>query len=141
MAWTGTWPGTTRPLRVEAAAFQGKPVFFSLTGSWTKPERMKSTEKKSLGERISRIIEVIVLCTLLVGSVFLARRNYRQGRGDRAGALRLAAVMFLLEMGLWLCRCHFATIGDSLDLLSSPSAPHYSSLELPGPSTWQWNRG
>jgi predicted Ser/Thr protein kinase len=116
MAWTGTWPGTPRPLRVEAAAFQGKPVFFSLTGSWTKPERMKSTEKKSLGERISRIIEVIVLCTLLVGSVFLARRNYRQGRGDRAGALRLAAVMFLLEMGLWLCRCHFATIGDSLDL-------------------------
>ena len=28
MAWTGAWPGTTRPLRVEAAAFHGKPVFF-----------------------------------------------------------------------------------------------------------------
>ena len=38
MAWTGSWPGTTRPLRVEAAAFQGKPVFFSLIGSWTKPD-------------------------------------------------------------------------------------------------------
>jgi serine/threonine protein kinase len=116
MAWTGSWPGTTRPLRVEAAAFQGKPVFFSLIGDWTKPQRMKSTEKKSIGEQAGRIVGLIVLCTLLAGSVFLARRNYRQGRGDRAGALRLAAVIFLLEMGLWLCRCHFATIGDTIGL-------------------------
>jgi serine/threonine-protein kinase len=116
MAWTGNWPGTTRPLRVEAAAFQGKPVFFSLIGDWTKPERMKSTEKKSVGERASGIIGPLVFCALLVGSALLARRNYRQGRGDRAGALRLAAVMFLLEMGLWLCRCHFATARDSFGL-------------------------
>jgi serine/threonine protein kinase len=116
MAWTGSWPGTTRALRVEAAAFQGKPVFFSLIGDWTKPERMQSTDKKSIGEQATRIISVVVLCTLLGFSVLLARRNYRQGRGDRAGALRLAGVMFMLEMSLWLCRGHFATIGDTLGL-------------------------
>jgi serine/threonine protein kinase len=116
MAWTGNWPGTARPLRVEAAAFQGKPVFFSLIGDWTKPERVKSTEKKSIGERAERIIGLVVFCALLAGSVFLARRNYRQGRGDRSGALRLATVMFLLEIGLWLCRCHFGSIGDAFGL-------------------------
>ena len=116
MAWTGNWPGTTRPLRVEAAAFQGKPVFFYLIGDWTKPERVISAEKKSIGERAAKIISVVVFCALLAGSVFLARRNYRQGRGDRAGALRLAGVMFLLEMSLWLCRCHFAAIGASIGL-------------------------
>ncbi|MGA8428383.1 MAG: hypothetical protein WB729_01075, partial [Candidatus Sulfotelmatobacter sp.] len=116
MAWTGVWPGTTRPLRVEAAAFQGKPVFFSLIGDWTKPSRMKSTEKESIGQRSGRIIGIVVLCTLLVGSVLLARRNYRQGRGDREGALRLAFVMFLLEMALFLCRSHFASLGDTLGL-------------------------
>jgi serine/threonine protein kinase len=116
VAWTGSWPGTTRPLRVEAAAFQGKPVFFSLIGDWTKPERMKNTEKQSIGERSNKIIGFIVLGALLVGSVLLARRNYRQGRGDRAGAFRLANVMFLLEMGLFLCLCHFASIGDSIGL-------------------------
>ncbi len=116
MAWTGTWPGTTRPLRVEAAAFQGKPVFFSLIGDWTKPERMKSTEKKSIGQRANRIIGPLVLFTMLIGSAFLARRNYRQGRGDRAGAFRLAGVMFLLEIALWLCRGHFSSLGDSLGL-------------------------
>ena len=116
MAWTGTWPGTTRPLRVEAAAFQGKPVFFSLIGSWTKPEREKSTEKKTIGQWIGKIFGLLLLCTLLVGSGFLARWNYRRGRGDREGALRLALVMFAMEMGLFLCRSHFATIGDTIGL-------------------------
>jgi Protein kinase domain len=110
MAWTGNWPGSGRPMRVEAAVFQGKPVFFDLIGDWTKPEREKSTEKKSISKRVGEIIGNLILFTLLAGSVFLARRNYRQGRGDRTGALRLAMVMFLLEMGLWLCRSHFATI-------------------------------
>jgi serine/threonine protein kinase len=117
-AWHGPEAGRGRRVRVrvEAAAFQGKPVFFSLIGEWTKPQRMKSTEKKSVGERAEKIISLVVVCTLLVGSVLLARKNYRQGRGDRAGALRLAAVMFLLDMGLWLCRCHFATINDTFGL-------------------------
>ena len=116
MAWTGSWPGTTRPLRVEAAAFQGKPVFFSLIGSWTKPERMTSTEKKSIGERVNRIVGLILFCSLLVGSGFLARGNYRRGRGDRKGAFRLALVMFALEIGLFLCRSHFGSFGESLFL-------------------------
>jgi serine/threonine protein kinase len=116
MAWTGTWPGTTRPLRAEAAAFQGKPVFFSLSGSWTKPERMKGTEKKSIGQWIGKVFGLLLLCTLLVGSGFLARRNYLRRRGDREGALRLALVMFALEMGSFLCRGHFATVGDAIGL-------------------------
>jgi len=116
MAWTGSWPGTSRPLRVEAAALHGKPVFFSLIGDWTKPERMKDTEQKNLGQRANSIIQTLVFGILLAGSVFLARRNYRMGRGDRAGALRLATVMFALEIGSWLCRSHFATIDDTFGL-------------------------
>jgi serine/threonine protein kinase len=116
MAWTGTWPGTSRPLRVEAAAFQGKPVFFSLVGDWTKPQRMKSMEKKSIGDWIGRIFGLVLLCTLLVGSGLLARRNYRRGRGDREGALRLALVILALEMGLFFCRSHFSSIGDTIGL-------------------------
>jgi serine/threonine-protein kinase len=116
MAWTGTWPDTTRPLRIEAAAFHGKPVFFSLIGDWTKPERITNTEKKTIGQRISRIVGLCLLVSLLVGAASLARKNYRLGRGDREGAFRLASVMFMLEMGLWLCRSHFRTIGDALGL-------------------------
>jgi serine/threonine-protein kinase len=47
----------------------------------------------------------------------LARRNYRQGRGDREGAFRLASVMFALELLLWLCRGHLYPSIDMIGLL------------------------
>ncbi len=113
-AWTGTWPGTNRPLRVEAAAYRGKPVFFSLIGDWTKPDRMKSAED-SFGKKFGRAVSVFLFLSALFGAIFLARRNYRQGRADRDGAIRLAGIIFVLQMLLWLCRAHFvmglATIG------------------------------
>jgi len=115
-AWTGVWPGTTRPLRVEAASFQGKPVFFRLVGDWTKPGRMVSTEKKKFGEQAQGIVFLLVLVFGLGGGAFLARRNYLRGRGDREGAFRLAIVMFLLEMALFVCRSHLATIVDAIGL-------------------------
>jgi serine/threonine-protein kinase len=114
-AWTGKWPGTDRPLRIEAASYRGKPVFFSLIGEWTKPERQKA-EDNSLGVRIRSAVMVVLLIAMLSGASFFARRNYRQGRGDREGALRLATVMFGLEILLWLCRSHMVAGVQTLGL-------------------------
>jgi len=110
-AWTGKWPGSDWPLRVEAAALKGKPVFFSLIGPWTTPNRVHQNESRG---QIVSLIFLAVLVFVLFGSAVLARRNYRQGRGDRQGAFRLASVMFVMAMAVWLCRGHLA---PSLDLL------------------------
>src|SRR5450432_3387462 len=119
LAWTGTWPGnspnTARALRVEAASSRGKPVFFSLIGDWTKPERAKGDERTA-GDKARSILGVSLLVAMVLGAVFLARKNYRQGRGDRVGAARLALVMFCLEMVLWLCRSHFVPSLDTFYL-------------------------
>jgi len=104
-AWTGTWPGTSRPLRVEAGAFSGKPVFFSLIGDWTKANRVKQPAQ-SFGKKAAQIVTIFIFLSLLIGAVLLARRNYRHGRADHEGAFRLAAVMFVLDMLLWFCRTH-----------------------------------
>jgi serine/threonine-protein kinase len=104
-AWTGVWPETSRPMRVEAAALQGRPVYFSLIGDWTKPDRVKAPAE-SFGKKAAQVLMVAVFVSLLVGAVLLARRNYRHGRADREGGFRLAAVMFVLNMLLWLCRTH-----------------------------------
>lgn len=105
IAWTGTWPGTKRPLRVEAAAWRGKPVFFSLIGDWTKPQRTVAPDD-SFGEKVRQSLLIALVLCLLGGALYLARRNYRRGRGDREGAFRLASVIFVLQMLLWLCRGH-----------------------------------
>jgi len=103
-AWTGKWPGTERPLRIEAAAFQGKPVYFYLVGDWTQPPRMPQPEET--GKKARGIILLCLLIVVLVAAVWLARRNYRQGRGDRDGAFRLATLMFAVLMALWTLRSH-----------------------------------
>lgn len=115
-AWTGVWPGSTRPLRVEAAAWRGKPVFFALIGDWNKPWRMVApTSEEQKRNKLSQTVGVLVLMALLIGGALLARRNYRHGRGDREGAQRLAVVMLVLEILLWACYSHivagFQTFG------------------------------
>jgi len=115
-AWDGTWPGTARPLHVEAAALQGKPVFFQLAGLWTAPARMPAPEP-TRSERASEIFGTTFVILLIAGGVWLAYRNYSRGKGDLRGAWRLASVVFLLELVLFLTRAHLKFSVDTLWLL------------------------
>lgn len=114
-AWTGNWPGSPRSLRIEAAAWRGKPVYFSLIGPWSRPARMQPFQL-SAGQNASLIIFVVILILILVGAVSVARWNLVRSRGDRRGAFRLALFVFAVEMALWLTRSHFvpslATFGS-----------------------------
>ena len=111
-AWTGTWPESGRPLRVEAAALGGRPVAFMLAGPWQAPARMPEPAER--GENITAMVLIGLTVLMLVGAGLLARRNLRERRGDRRGAARLAAAMSLVLMALWLCQVHLAA---SLGLL------------------------
>ncbi len=104
-AWTGVWPGSTMPLRVEAASWRGKPVFFQLIGAWTKPDRMPETDEHS-GSNLPQVSLVIFSLLLLAGAVWLARRNYLQEKSDTNGALRLGLLIFVLQMLVWLFTAH-----------------------------------
>jgi serine/threonine-protein kinase len=107
-AWTGTWPGTNNVLRVEAAVFRGKPVAFAATGPWDQPSRMPPPEPH-LREQLVDIILIGVGVIMCVVAPMFARKNLRQGRGDRRGAARLAVFIFVVQMAIWLCRAHFGS--------------------------------
>jgi serine/threonine-protein kinase len=105
-AWTGTWPGSDLPLRVEAAAWRGKPVYFDLIGPWSAPRRSPH-ESKSAGQRLSQIIAVVMIISILAGGVLTALRNYALGKSDVRGAFRLATAVFVIAMALWVCLNHY----------------------------------
>ena len=107
-AWTGTWPGSNRPLRVEAAALRGRPVAFSLIGPWTPADRMPA-RSSSANERGQFMIFVVVSLAIAIGCWALVRRNAKSGRGDEVGATRLATFVGAVQMILWLVRSHFNT--------------------------------
>jgi hypothetical protein len=105
-AWTGSL--AERPdiaMRIEAAAYRGKPVYFELIGPWTRPERMQPY-KPSTGERAFLVIGIVLSLSLLVGGAMLARRNLRLGRGDRRGASRIATFVFLAWAVAWFFGAH-----------------------------------
>jgi len=129
-AWTGVWPGTTRPLRVEAATWHGKPVFFAVIGDWNKPWREVAPDTPDRRKtRIGQDVGVGVLIAILLAGALMARRNYRHGRGDREGAFRLAAVLFVLEIILWLTRSH---LEPGLEFFGSLMLAIASSLLVAG---------
>jgi predicted Ser/Thr protein kinase len=107
VAWTGTWPESGRPLRVEAAALRGSPVAFSLISPWTEPSRMP--KESSAGQRGQFIILVAITLAIFFGGGWLSRRNLAQGRGDREGAWRLAIWIGWVQMALWVSDAHFNT--------------------------------
>jgi serine/threonine-protein kinase len=121
-AWTGTWPGSGRALRVEAAALHGKPVFFSLYGPWTPPVR-QNPDQSTAGQRASAMILLVMFCAVLLGAVVFAYRNYRARRSDPKGALRLGLFVFIVDFALWIFRAHlvlsFGTFGSFVMSLST----------------------
>jgi serine/threonine-protein kinase len=104
------WPG--HPIRIEAAAFKGKPVYFKVIGPWTWPSRMVTNSMTS-GEHAQAILLIAILLTLFVGGAFFARRNLRLGRGDRRGASRLAVFVITIMSISWILgESHVATMGE-----------------------------
>jgi hypothetical protein len=96
-AWTGSLDERPDfPMRIEAGAYRGKPVYFELIGPWTQAERMQPSQATA-AERAALFVGIVLLLSMLMGGAMLARRNLRLGRGDRHGASRLAAVAFAAE--------------------------------------------
>ena len=110
-AWTGVAPGRPDvPLRVEAAAYRGKPVYFELIRPWERPERMQEYQMTAQ-EKASIAIFLAVFLAVLMGAVLLARRNLRLGRGDRRGAFRLAIFVLVLLALAWGIEAHHLPTG------------------------------
>jgi hypothetical protein len=114
-AWDGQWPGTTHALHVEAASLHGQPVFFQLSGPWTTPSRM-SPAQQTASEKARSIFGIAFGLSLVSAGIWLAYRNYRRGKGDRRGAWRLAWVMFVLALVVFLSRGHLKFSGATLFL-------------------------
>jgi hypothetical protein len=96
-AWTGTFAeGRTEQVRLEAAAWHGRPVFLSTSGDWRRQE----TPAPAVPAYAYFALFSAGLLLLLAGAS-LAWRNLRLGRGDRRGATWSAGVVFVMALGSW----------------------------------------
>ena len=116
-AWEGTFPDdpTAAKVRVEAASWKGKPVYFDVIGPWTRPFRMQRREA-SEGEKISQTIGMVMLLLIVSAVIFFARFNLKMGRGDRKGAFRLGVFVVLTYLAIQVIGGHHVASSDELVL-------------------------
>jgi hypothetical protein len=102
-AWSGSFAHAPEvAMRVEAASWRGKPVYFQVLGPWSRPARMQP-DPISAAQRIAPWVNVALIIAVFGIALFLARRNVRHGRGDLRAASRLGALAFGCVMVVWFC--------------------------------------
>lgn len=69
------------PIRAEAASFHGRPVWFKVMDPSVAPSDTSTVEPRF----------IYIALALVFLAMVVARRNVRMGRGDREGAVRIAA--------------------------------------------------
>jgi serine/threonine-protein kinase len=108
-AWEGKVPELpAASMRVEAASFRGKPVYFQVVGPWTRPLRMQPLQQAQ-GARWATNVAVVLVILVLGAGDLAARHNIKLGRGDRRGALRFSMATFLGFLACWALTADHAT--------------------------------
>jgi serine/threonine-protein kinase len=119
IAWLGEFPGRSNwPVRIEAAAYRGRPIYFRILEPPDKPWRHVEPRGATTWKEVLNNAEDLLLATAIVGALVVARRNLRLGRGDRRGAERLGVAVFLMSLLFWLLWTdHVRDVSTEVNLL------------------------
>ena len=104
---------------MEAASYQGRPVFFRLIGPWARPNQASEMTAVDQMMDLSFARFVLFIVVLPTGAALLAWRNARVGRGDRRGAFRLASFVFLCTLAARLLGSHHVPTTAEVSILFS----------------------
>jgi serine/threonine-protein kinase len=116
-AWEGVYPDNPDvAIRIEAAAYRGKPVYFSVVDPWTRPARMEPFQMTA-AEKAVAFIFLTVLVLLGIGALVLTRINLRGGRGDRKGAHRVGLYMVVVSLLSWAFQASHVPDFDEVSLV------------------------
>jgi len=125
-AWEGAYPGAPEEMiRIEAAARRGRPVALRIVSPWTG-EAVAPASASTPGGRVVESLIILTFVGVIGGSVLLARRNLRLGRGDRRGATRVSIFCFVALTLMIVLRLHHAAgIYEVLLLFNNLAYPTY----------------
>jgi Protein kinase domain len=94
-------------LHVEAASYRGRPVYFEVLRASQRAAGVPG--RRPLRMVATMWLAIAVAALIAAGGVMLIRRNLRRGRGDRRGALRIAAFSGLALVAAQLLRAAHTT--------------------------------
>ncbi len=118
-AWTGRYPDVPDlPIRVEAAAFHGRVVHFEIVWPWTRPTRVAGNSQLTVAQQASNLANGLLTILINVIGIWLARFNWKAGRGDLRGATRLGIYMSVVSLLQWVLSAHHVGGAQEQDLFT-----------------------
>jgi serine/threonine-protein kinase len=118
-AWKGPHPKIPNlDLTVDMATWKGRVTEAKVEFDW---KQAAAQTGQSHAAQVRGIVLLALMAMGVLAGVLLARRNWKCGRTDRKGALRIATTVFFLGMIAWLGTVH-AVPSDSMFNLFFASA-------------------
>lgn len=100
-AWVGTRANQPEVvIRVEAGAFEGRPVLFNVASQASLFSLGKEPTKtpKPLSSWIGYTLQPILILVVVIFAIRRSKRNMESGRSDTLGAARFALIVFVLSV-------------------------------------------
>jgi len=117
VAWVGVYPEATDiPIRIEAAAFDGRPVSFRIVAPWTEAED-GAPDATGFWARAPELVGPLWLVFILIAASIVAIRNVRLGHGDRRTALRLALYLGAVRL-LWMAGANHLPSAEEIGIFT-----------------------
>ncbi len=105
-AWTGFYKDRADlPVRVEAASFHNRPVYFQVVWPWTRSNRF--TPGAATGwQTLRSVANYAIGAVVLIAAFWIAYYNWKSGRSDLRGAARVGIYCAGLSLIAWVFNAH-----------------------------------
>ncbi len=101
-AWVGTTTNPNDfPIQVEAATINGRVVSFHVIAPWSR--RDVGSPVHGIAGEGSATSQFELFVAILVAIFILGPIHLRTGRADGPGAFRLGALVFIIQLFVWIC--------------------------------------
>jgi len=85
------------PVHIEAASLHGTPVWFNITGPWSRYREPKPGREGTV-TKVGKILGLALKSVIIFTACWLAWRNLKLGRGDKRGAFRLVVLVLVMDL-------------------------------------------
>jgi hypothetical protein len=122
--WKGTILNVASKIRVEAASYNGRPVYFRIFEKDPIPKGIQlgipPSDRQPIRIEEFRVVEWTYMLIILVAAALVAGRSLRLGRSDPKGSFRLGLFILSLNLFSWFFEAsHAPHFGGELAIVFS----------------------
>jgi serine/threonine protein kinase len=105
-AWIGLYKDRADlPVRIEAAAFHNRPVYFQVLWPWTPAARVAGTVP-TRSRTLRSFINYAIGALVFIAALWIAHYNWKAGRADLRGATRVGMFCGAMSLVAWIFHAH-----------------------------------